>query len=207
LGWPSIWVGGYPPPRATYPVAGRSGPLQGTTVLRPPSSATLFGLAPDGVCPAVPVAGNAVSSYLAISPLLGNCLAAVPWNSACAELHPGVNPRAVYFLWHFPSRRRAWPLASIPSYGARTFLQGILRERDSPAAIRPASRSDQEGGQDSNKAPGRTVQRCSAPRGAGFGSDFLRRDWYCLSALRALSKAWRRFSSPARHCLARGWVA
>lgn len=32
--------------------------------------ATLFGLAPDGVYPAIPVARNAVSSYLAFSPLL-----------------------------------------------------------------------------------------------------------------------------------------
>ena len=30
---------------------------------------------------------------------------------------------AVYFLWHFPSRFRVWPLASILSCGARTFLR------------------------------------------------------------------------------------
>ena len=39
---------------------------------------------------------------------------------------------AVYFLWHFPSRHRAWPLASILSCGARTFLQ------PKPAITQPA---------------------------------------------------------------------
>jgi hypothetical protein len=126
LGWPSIWDGGYPPPRATYPMnlpkRTASGLWACAQIL-----VILFGLAPDGVCPATPVAGNAVSSYLAISPLPGNGLAAVPWSSACAELHAAELPlqRAVYFLWHFPSRCRVWPLASILSYGARTFLQGV----------------------------------------------------------------------------------
>ena len=32
-------------------------------------TAPLFGLAPDGVCPATPVAGSAVRSYRTISPL------------------------------------------------------------------------------------------------------------------------------------------
>lgn len=50
--------------------------------------ASLFGLAPNGVYPAVPVTRNAVSSYLAISPL--------------PDLH-----RAVYFLWHFPPVARS----------------------------------------------------------------------------------------------------
>ena len=48
--------------------------------------APLFGLAPDGVYPAAPVARDAVSSYLAISPLPD----------------PLARPSAVYFLWHFP---------------------------------------------------------------------------------------------------------
>jgi len=51
-------------------------------------AASLFGLAPDGVYPAVSVTGDAVSSYLAISPL--------------PDLH-----RAVSFLWHFPPVARS----------------------------------------------------------------------------------------------------
>ena len=51
---------------------GRTAP--GALRLAPALSAILFGLAPDGVCPAVPVAGNAVSSYLAFSPLLSPSL-------------------------------------------------------------------------------------------------------------------------------------
>ena len=67
------------------------------------SNGFLFGLAPNGVFPAVLVTQNAVRSYRTISPL-------PTWP-------------AVYFLWHFPSDRSAWPLASILLCGARTFLQ------------------------------------------------------------------------------------
>ena len=49
----------------------------------PPLNVLLFGLAPDGVYHAFPVASKAVSSYLAFSPLPRSC-------------------GAVYFLWHFP---------------------------------------------------------------------------------------------------------
>jgi len=64
-GWPSIWENGYPFPQATYPaiLPSREGTEQ--TIRR----IALFGLAPDGVCHAVLVAKNAVSSYLAVSPL------------------------------------------------------------------------------------------------------------------------------------------
>ena len=51
------------------------------------ASSPLFGLAPDGVYPAVSVTGNAVSSYLTFSPL------------------PHSMNGAVYFLRHFPSFR------------------------------------------------------------------------------------------------------
>jgi hypothetical protein len=50
--------------------------------------ASLFGLAPNGVCRAVHVTINAVSSCLALSPL--------------PDLH-----RAVCFLWHFPPVTRS----------------------------------------------------------------------------------------------------
>src|SRR3712207_3328639 len=58
-----VWAAGCPAARATYPHA-RTG--------RPPGLAAfacLFGIAPDGVWRAVRVATNAVSSYLAFSPL------------------------------------------------------------------------------------------------------------------------------------------
>jgi hypothetical protein len=77
------------------------------------ANAPLFGLAPDGVLPAATIAGDAVSSYLAISTLPD----------------PLAGPSAVCFLCHFPSpwvsceTCCARPLAGILLYGARTFLQ------------------------------------------------------------------------------------
>ncbi len=93
---------------SNLPGSHRNGPLQ----------TALFGLAPNGVCPATLVTESAVSSYLAISTLPDSY----------------TESSAVYFLWHFPSRRRAWPLASILPYGARTFLCLAT------ATIRPTSR-------------------------------------------------------------------
>ena len=77
--------------------------------------ASLFGLAPDGVCRAVRVATSAVSSYLAISPL------------------PVLANLGGIFLLHFPSpwvtacaiTYNARPLAGILLYGARTFLHEL----------------------------------------------------------------------------------
>ncbi len=61
-------------PQATYPGLVRAARVAETT--RP-----LFGLAPSGVYPAMPVASHAVRSYRTISTL---------------------PLQAVYFLWHFP---------------------------------------------------------------------------------------------------------
>ena len=74
----------------------------------------LLGLAPDEVYRAIPVTRDAVSSYLAISPLLAL-------------------RRAVYFLLHFLSCFHAWTLSSILPCGARTFLQHCCRR---PSATR-----------------------------------------------------------------------
>ena len=94
---PFIWDACCQTPLATYPELKRGGPPH-----RP-----LFGLAPHGVYPAVPVARDAVRSYRTISPL----------------------PRrtgAVYFLRHFPSTPSrggaARPLAGTLPCGDRTFL-------------------------------------------------------------------------------------
>ena len=81
------------------------GPPNGRRLLR--ARASLFALAPDGVCRAGDIAAAAVRSYRTFSPLPGL---------------PEGWPWAVCFLWHFPSGRPAWPLASIMPCGARTFL-------------------------------------------------------------------------------------
>ena len=78
----------------------------------------LLGLAPDEVYHAIPVTRNAVSSYLAVSPL------------PCPNLRPNL---AVCFLLHCLSRYRAWTLSSILPCGARTFLQHCCRR---PSATR-----------------------------------------------------------------------
>ena len=78
----------------------------------------LLGLAPDEVYRAIPVTRNAVSSYLAISPL------------PCSGLRLNL---AVCFLLHCLSRFRAWTLSSILPCGARTFLQHCCRR---PSATR-----------------------------------------------------------------------
>ena len=67
-----IWDDRYRTPLATYP----------SDNLRTGYAPLLFGFAPDGVYPAMPVTGHAVRSYRTISPL---------------------PLRAVCFLWHFPS--------------------------------------------------------------------------------------------------------
>ena len=72
---------------------------------------SLFGLAPGGVCPAAPVARDAVRSYRTISPLPV----------------PVARPSAVYFLWHFPSARAAQALPGALPCGARTFLRPVER--------------------------------------------------------------------------------
>ena len=81
--------------RATYPEASDG----------PPSSASLFGLAPCGVYPASDVTTRAVRSYRTFSPL------------------PPHQEEAVCFLWHFPSRHRDWGLPSALPWGVRTFLR------------------------------------------------------------------------------------
>jgi len=86
---------GRPSPDASRDQPGRQAETPvGPRRPRPP----LFGLAPGGVCRAAPVARGAVRSYRTLSPL------------------PGVNRRAVCFLWHFPwgRPRRALPGTVFP---------------------------------------------------------------------------------------------
>ena len=69
---------------------------------------SLFGLAPGGVYPAALVTGNAVRSYRTFSPLPRIAVR---------------QPRAVCFLWHFPSAHAAQTLSGTLPCGARTFLR------------------------------------------------------------------------------------
>ena len=81
--------------------------LQGSSNLpeaRRAASTLLLGLASDGVYNALSVTSQAVSSYLAISPL--------PYEMA------------VYFLLHFPVSRLNRTLSGILPCEARTFLTG-----------------------------------------------------------------------------------
>ena len=72
-----------------------------------PDRASLFGLAPGGVCRAPGVAARA-----------GELLP----HRFTLTAGPQRGPEAVYSLWHFPWGRPPWPLASTLPCGARTFL-------------------------------------------------------------------------------------
>ena len=96
---------GRPASRATYPEASDG----------PPSSASLFGLAPGGVYPALPVARQAVSSYLAISPL-----------------PVGQGPIGGVFSVALSPGCPAFALRTTVPCGVRTFLPGV-----SGAIMRP----------------------------------------------------------------------
>ncbi len=83
------------------------------------SMTSLFGLAPQGVCRAA----HARAGRGALLPHR--------FTLASSSCHCGSRRSAVYSLLHFPSRHRAWPLASLLPVGARTFLD-TLRRRDPP---------------------------------------------------------------------------
>jgi hypothetical protein len=80
-------------------------------------SASLFGLAPDGVCRARPVtrpAGELLPRRFTLT----------------AAVAASVTTEAVYFLWHCPYPSRAqrpgrWALPTIAPFGVRTFLRGM----------------------------------------------------------------------------------
>jgi hypothetical protein len=91
----------------------------------------LFGLAGGGVCPAVPVARNAVRSYRTISPLpMPDCRLPIPNGpmedrascSPAARIDNRQSFLAVCFLWHFPSARAGLVLPTTVPFPVRTFL-------------------------------------------------------------------------------------
>ena len=75
-----------------------------------PLNVSLFGLAPNGVCRALDVTIQAVSSYLAVSPLPGT----IPGGLFSVALSPG---------------HPAFALRTILPCGVRTFLSGTGPER------------------------------------------------------------------------------
>src|SRR6266852_4740991 len=84
------------------------------------SMTSLFGLAPQGVCRAV----HACAERGAL----------LPHRFTLTSSPSALRPRArsaVYSLLHFPSRRHAWPLASLLPVRVRTFLDALQR-RDPP---------------------------------------------------------------------------
>ena len=91
---------GHPASLATYP----------ETMSGPPLNVSLFGLAPNGVCRALDVTNQAVSSYLAVSPLPSIILGGL-FSVALSPGHP------------------EFALRTILSCGVRTFLPGSRPER------------------------------------------------------------------------------
>ena len=100
--------------RATYPKARPCG-----TWYERPTFAFLFGLAPHGVC-------RATHRCRWRGALLPH-----PFTLA----GPSCDNQAVYSLLHFPSRRRASPLASMLLVGVRTFLFSFEKRPSEP--LRP----------------------------------------------------------------------
>ena len=100
--WPFIWDACCQTPQATYPEASGG----------PPSSASLFGLAPGGVCQAPDVATGT-----------GELL---PHRFTLTLKSFVKLSRAVCFLLHFPWGRPRSLLATTLPCGARTFLRGTM---------------------------------------------------------------------------------
>jgi len=111
-GWPFLWDGRCRPPHATYP----DGYPETDYV---PS---LFGLAPGGACPAIPVARDAVRSYRTISTL--------PSVFALA----GFAGLGGVFLWRYPWGYPRRMLSATVFPWSPDFPRRLLR---SAAAIRP----------------------------------------------------------------------
>src|ERR1700684_3219915 len=104
LSWTVIPLG-CASPRSSSDLPGS--PMWATWRGRPAPLASLFGLAPGGVCRAADVATRAVRSYRTISPL-----------PAPLARHLGG-----IFLLHFPWARAPQALPGTVPYGARTFLR------------------------------------------------------------------------------------
>ena len=112
LSWTAIPLGCTSPCTSSSLPGNTRGPrAAGWRTIRP---VPLFGLAPGGVCRAVPVTRPAVRSYRTVSPLpaLGKPSAS-----------------AVCFLLHFPWARAPQALPGAIPCGARTFLPRTSRER------------------------------------------------------------------------------
>ena len=117
LSWATIPLGCASPRSSSDLPGSPCGPH--VAAFRPPAS--LFGLAPGGVCRAVGVAASAVRSYRTISPL----------PAPLARRLGGI------FLLHFPWTRVPQALPGTVPCGARTFLHPLPLARSKAAAARP----------------------------------------------------------------------
>ena len=144
------------------------------------TNASLFGLAPDGVCPAQPVTRLAVRSYRTVSPLPATWL-------------------AVCFLWHFPwgHPRRALPGILIP--WSPDFPPSRNPWGLATATVRPSDSGGILGG---SSAPGQGLGGKPLPGcGAGMPAQ-------CVEG--AVKAAYRRRMKGTRNCtatLANTWKA
>ncbi len=127
------------------------------------AGASLFALAPGGVCRAAPVTRRAVRSYRTVSPL--------PRILCKPVLSLSKDRSAVCSLWHFPAGCPDRPLTGTLPCGARTFLGG-----PSPAGrrVRPSDsgkRMDNTrgGGRQSAARAGSLSGSRSRSRGRGGG--------------------------------------
>ena len=84
--------------------------------------ASLFGLAPGGVCPAIPVAGNAVRSYRTISPLpvplrvIGGVFSvALSVGLIASQALPGTLPFGARTFLHVPLERHTATVQPAPA--------------------------------------------------------------------------------------------
>ena len=162
-GWPFLWGTGCPIPRRGLP---ERTSLAGT-VARRTTSPLLFGLAPDGVCRAAPVAGDAVGSYPTVSPLPATAQNTRPagglFSVALSVGLPrlGVTQHPVLWSSDFPHPTGCGhpvPLPSLPC----VFLRW-------PAGRRPCSPPDAHVGCRSDRSAGRApVPPCRAARGTRF---------------------------------------
>jgi hypothetical protein len=122
-GWPFIWDVRCRTPRATHPGDGAETRLRARARVPP-----LFGLAPGGVCRAVPVAGDAVRSYRTLSPLP----AANGGRFAFCGTFPGVAPAGRYPAPCLRGARTFLPPAGFPIAGRRPSGR-LTRAEDGPA--------------------------------------------------------------------------
>ena len=113
---------------------------------------SLLGLAPGGVCRAVPVAGSAVGSYPTLSPLprlspFGVSTPGSPCSDFPRDSSQGCEAERFAFCGTFPEVTPAGRYPAPFFHGARTFLP-VLRQGGRPAGWHGTGGTGNEPGQD-----------------------------------------------------------